>query len=123
LIGDVEIVGGIHDYIIRIPEEGAGGGSAVPNVSFGAVTSHRRDDAARNLPDPVVVLVGDVKVAHRIHGDAAWLIKGGADARSAVPGVFLSSIAGHRRDDAARHPPNPAVILVGDVEVATGIYG
>ena len=93
-IGDVEVVLLVQKQAGRSAEDGFGGRTAVSAESGTVDTGYRRDEAvAVNAPDSVVVLVGYVKIAAVIQGQASGTVENGLGGGSPVAGESGCSAA------------------------------
>jgi hypothetical protein len=68
VVGDIEGVGAIHSEPVRQAQQSRGGRAAVTVEVRDARAGDRADlPVSRDLPDPVVCVVGDVDIAGAVH--------------------------------------------------------
>jgi hypothetical protein len=102
-------------------QRGRGGGPAVACVIGHAVARQRGDRSSGvDLPDPVVVGVGDEEVARAVDRDAVRLVQSGIRGEAAVASVVVP--AGVGRDDVGRIDAAYSMVSgVRDVDVAVAV--
>src|SRR5262245_32679127 len=81
-------------------ERGIDGWASVPREALLSITGYRRNDSVRaDLANALVSPVGDVDIAVRIDGNAAWGIEHGFTGRTSVASKSALTITSHSRDD------------------------
>src|SRR5262245_56623793 len=71
----------------------------------------------RNLSNAIVVVIRDVKISTRIHGDAERR-QGSGRCRTAITRKGSRPVSRYRRDDAAADFSDASTRIVSDIEVA-----
>src|SRR5437764_1371353 len=84
-------------------------------------SGERRDRPRRDLADATVRTVGNVN-ATPVRRDTVWKVQGRVRRPAAVAAEFADASARKRRDRAAAHLADPAVIDVSDINVAARVY-
>ena len=148
-VGDHLVACAVYRHPLRPVELGRGGRAAVPRVVRRTTAVSRNGVnvscfhrlpvvgavACCHHPDPAIPKVGDQQVARAAHCYSQRKVDRGAGSGAAVPGKATSAVprdgvdvpGGHRPPvEGARgscHHPDPAVVAVGDDDVARCVDG
>ena len=117
-VSNINRAGTAYRHALRAPEPGRAA-SAVPAASRAGQSSQSSDGpGGRNLPDGVVEVIGHVKIASAVDGDAGRLIEKRVGS-SAIRAAQRSGRAGQGRDHSAGSDhANGRIARVSHIHVA-----
>jgi hypothetical protein len=105
VVGDIEGVGAIHSEPVRRAQQSRGGRAAVTVEVRDARAGDRADlPVSRDLPDPVVCVVGDVDIADAVHRHPIRKVQPSRNSRLIVPFAPFDSGPCHRTDPRGKGP-------------------
>ena len=125
LVGDEEIAVGVGRDSNGIVEDGLGGEPAIAGIGIAVAAGDGPDLAAQiNHANAVVIRVGDVEVAGRIHRNRAGVIQLCQTGATAVAREARGAIARNRGDNAAgRDHAHALIASVRDIQVPLRVRG
>src|SRR5438552_8767 len=95
--------------------------AVVAAKSLDPVAGHGRNHSVVNSANSIVRRIGDVDVARAVHRDAPRLRQLGTRGWPAITAESGGAAAGHQSHDAGGGVPAKDAVVIGEVEVASGI--